>query len=916
MANELQQMVYKAFRNNGLSDNQAKIMTAEVGRENSYDPNVLFGMHSDPKNKAVNVGMLSWQGDRGKKLYGQLKSKGLIGSDSRIFRTQEALDAMAKFAVNEIKTEPKYAQTKKQFLSNPNVDYKTATQVLGENYIRWRYRDPEYASGHQNRDAFYRQLGGNIQQTQQQGGSAFQQALARQQQNIAPTIAKVYEAYQSGRLSPQQAKDFESDVRSGAIMLPQGASLKGRKGSAKPEAVMLPQSLADAYANNQLDSTQRADLEADIKAGLVKLPVASKFKTSLPDFTEQGQIIQQPTEQAILPTPEAPRTIAESAKGAGEALLTGVTGATTGALGFAGGALGGIGQELVSGQFGTPEAARRIEQSAATGAERLTYAPRTEAGQEYVQTIGEVAAPLVALTPASAELAAITQAARGVAPIAAGQAQRVAQAAAPVAREAAQTIAAPIQRVGQAVQAGVQRAAEAVGLREAEQPKMQGANVGAAQVAPETLRQALAQELPVTPDLTLGQITRSPDQLKFEQETAKTELGAPIRERIEQQHEAVNLNLEQFNQMTGAEAADLRSVGIVVDKALQKELQNDKSKVRAAYKAADKSEEAKTPVDLNRRIDFTDEQVGKVTDQSDVQTTSLTEYLNNQVAAESEPILNSAKQLAVKHGIAAIDDNGQLTPLNPTIKQMERFRTDIVTKTDTMKAPDVRQATIIKNLVDAHTEPYEGKMYKQARTLRRNQAKRWESNQIIKDLTQTKKGSEDRRVALEDVVNRVINRGSLDDMRQVKRTLLTSGDEGKQAWKELQGAAIRSIQESATSGVAPDSQGRQMISPAKLNSQIRALDKDGKLDYLFGQKGAEQLRALNEISKTMFTVPAMTGINYSNTATAIAAMLDLMFSATSGLPAPVASALRMATSHIKDKKIKARVKQALNLNRS
>lgn len=645
--------------------------------------------------------------------------------------------------------------------------------------------------------------------------------------------------------------------------------------------------------------------ESDLLKAFDAKKEAEPKPASLPDFDAQGVIQQdQPTQQ---PQQKPDLSVGQKILGAGEAALSAATGAVGGIVGTAGGALYGAGREILSGDFGSQEAAQRIAQTASEGAQALTYEPKSQGGQRVMQRIGEVSED-IGLTSLPPTLGG------GLGTAAATLGRASIPTATIAARDIAQSAKPAITQAISSTKTGVQRAAEAVGLREAEQPQMQGANVGAAQVAPETLRQALAQELPVTPDLTLGQITRSPDQLKFEQETAKTELGAPIRERIEQQHEAVNLNLEQFNQMTGAEAADLRSVGIVVDKALQKELQNDKSKVRAAYKAADKSEEAKTPVDLNRRIDFTDEQVGKVTDKSDVQTTSLTEYLNNQVAAESEPILNSAKQLAVKHGIAAIDDNGQLMPLNPTIKQMERFRTDIVTKTDTMKAPDVRQATIIKNLVDAHTEPYEGKMYKQARTLRRNQAKRWESNQIIKDLTQTKKGSEDRRVALEDVVNRVINRGSLDDMRQVKRTLLTSGDEGKQAWKELQGAAIRSIQDAATSGVAPDSQGRQMISPAKLNSQIRALDKDGKLDYLFGQKGAEQLRALNEISKTMFTVPAMTGINYSNTATAIAAMLDLMFSATSGLPAPVASALRMATSHIKDKKIKARVKQALNLN--
>lgn len=67
---------------------------------------------------------------------------------------------MAKYLVNEIRTDPDYAKTKKQFSDNPNVDYHTGTKVLGTNLIRWRYNDPEYASGHRNRDKFYAQLGG------------------------------------------------------------------------------------------------------------------------------------------------------------------------------------------------------------------------------------------------------------------------------------------------------------------------------------------------------------------------------------------------------------------------------------------------------------------------------------------------------------------------------------------------------------------------------------------------------------------------------------------------------------------------------------------------------------------------------------------------------------------------------------
>ena len=151
--NKNQMMVYESFRNAGLSDAQARAMTAEVGRENSYQDKYLFGGHSDPANNEYNLGMFSWQKERGKKLYKHLDSKGMI-KNGKIMQSQEALNEQAKFAVNEINTDSTYSRTKKEFLNNPNVSYGKANEVLGNNYIRWRYTDPKYAKHHQYRDQY------------------------------------------------------------------------------------------------------------------------------------------------------------------------------------------------------------------------------------------------------------------------------------------------------------------------------------------------------------------------------------------------------------------------------------------------------------------------------------------------------------------------------------------------------------------------------------------------------------------------------------------------------------------------------------------------------------------------------------------------------------------------------------------
>ena len=654
----------------------------------------------------------------------------------------------------------------------------------------------------------------------------------------------------------------------------------------------------EAKAQPQVD-TGRAQriVEAYQKA---QMNNAATQPEGLPDFDANGVITYDQPQAA----PQAPEpSLADKALGLGETALSAATGATGGTLGMIGGTIGQAGREILAGNFGTPEAANRIAQNAAASASNLTYAPRTQAGQDYVQTIADVTEPLAALTPATAEIGLAAQAARGALPQATIAAQRTTQAVAPVVERATQAAQRPIQATQQAISSGVNNLRDAVGLSRA--PKQNpAANIGAAQVDQATVRQSLAQDLPYSPELTQGQMTRDPGQLKFEVETAKNaELGAPIRQRYEQQHQVMQQNLDAFIDMTGAKATNMREAGIAVDKALQKQAQIDKNRVRVAYAKADKSDEAQYPVDLTQPVKNGEESM------------SVLDYLNSQPDLKSTPIIADAKSIALKLGIASRDESGNLIPARPTVKQMEKWRSEINQNTN-IEAPNVRQTAILKSMIDQHVEPVAGDLYRAARLERKKMADHWENRKIITDLTSNKKGTEDRTVALEDIQKRIIHDGSLDDLRFARRALLTAGDEGKQAWKDIQGQTLQEIKDASTAGVAPDAQGNQMISPAALNKAINKLDKEGKLEYIFGPQGAEKLRAVNELSKTLFTVPSSAATNSSNTAATLTAALDIALSGFSGFPAPVASALRLATKHIKDNKIRKRVNQALNLNQS
>lgn len=141
--NENIRAVYNAFIKAGYSPNQAKHLLEEVGRENSFKTSLLLGTHSDPYNKATNMGLISWQGSRRTKLLNHLKAEGVMDSSGKwLGNKQDILDSQARFMMNEMKTS--YKRTAKEFLNNPNVDRATSIRTLGEDYIAWRIKDPQY----------------------------------------------------------------------------------------------------------------------------------------------------------------------------------------------------------------------------------------------------------------------------------------------------------------------------------------------------------------------------------------------------------------------------------------------------------------------------------------------------------------------------------------------------------------------------------------------------------------------------------------------------------------------------------------------------------------------------------------------------------------------------------------------------
>ena len=428
-------------------------------------------------------------------------------------------------------------------------------------------------------------------------------------------------------------------------------------------------------------------------------------------------------------------------------------------------------------------------------------------------------------------------------------------------------------------------------LKGEENPNLR--SVGAAELSAGKLRQAKAQELLVPMDLPRDIVTRNFADINWAREKAKDAVtGEPLRQNYSKLNKELIDNLDAEIYATGAQktGVDRGDLGQDLANVVGTYKKDRYQTVKDAYTAADNAGETLQQVPYKPVLDYIE----------NIKSKRPTQYDQN-------PILKM-----VEEDIKANDPNGAGS-IN--LRQYEDIRALINAETE-YGTSNGFHGNKIRDQIDTVTKDAGGTLYKEARALNSRYMKEFEENPAIRDITAIKKGTTERKVAVEELVENSMLKGPRSRVEELFKTLDNAGPEGQAMINELRGVVAEQIKNESIKGVSRDINGNPIVTPTGLNNIITKLDKSGKLELIFGKKGAERYRTLNDVAIDVKTVPEGS-VNYSGTAANLKNMAaqittDLATSALTGVPAPITTVGTMIYKNQQNKKELNKINEFIN----
>lgn len=366
-------------------------------------------------------------------------------------------------------------------------------------------------------------------------------------------------------------------------------------------------------------------------------------------------------------------------------------------------------------------------------------------------------------------------------------------------------------------------------------------------------RQANLEKLKVP--ATRGQVERDVPQLTREENLSKQE--GPLQEISDAQDVALHRQLDVVRRSTGAKAVTREQVGKTVQNdALRNKAAVSKKNYDTKYKIARATEPnaATSPAALYDLLEKNPEiqHLGFVS--------SWLKKAKVMVEAEGE-----GAPIALDTDVGkALADRGKAKGESLQMRDVKLSELeDLRKKASGIARRGGDNAYYAGEVVKAINEAFEkipaaAKAWKAARDAYKEHQIEFEDQALVKELVGSKSRAT-RNTPLEDTVTKVVSRSS-ESIAQLKKTLLEGGTDatraaGKRAWANLQAGVVDLLKEKAAGKRAiPGSKG-QLPFDSTYRDLFAELDKDGKIDVLFGPKQAKRLREVHEAAGDVRTKP-------------------------------------------------------------
>jgi hypothetical protein len=387
-------------------------------------------------------------------------------------------------------------------------------------------------------------------------------------------------------------------------------------------------------------------------------------------------------------------------------------------------------------------------------------------------------------------------------------------------------------------------------------------------------RQAKLEGLRVPIETTAGKLNRDNAQLLREQGAAATPSGAPINATDIAANRNLRRNVEVLiDRLRGvgqSRAGALRGerVGEVLagrgkesPGVLTKLQTQAKARTKVAYEDARKTEpDAKVPPDPMYEF-----------------VRGNPEVLNPQI--QHLAWLNNWLK---KAGIEKLDETGAPTgerrPINAVELDDLRKKAGKMTGGTGDSAHYAKEVLGVIDMMFDEGLPASAAKWKAARQAHAAERGEFKNQGAIDRLVGTKGGNfgTDPKTALEDVWKVSIKNARLEEIRQLKRSLLSGRDaatrlEGKTALRTVRAATAQNLLDQITKNVSTNAKGEPNITAESINNWIKGVGNDGtleggieKLHVVWGRKATRELMDIREAAQITKTEPTVRNVG-SNT---------------------------------------------------